>query len=103
MLSTLVKEPFSLPLGQAARLTLYQVFQVYLVPDPARHEEQRFQPQGQPVFMSAFELFWEDLARKGVDDAEIVARWQTLYPSYADQAVIDPHWRADLEDDPHGR
>ncbi len=98
----LAKEPWGLPLDRAARLTLYQIFQVYFRPDPERARSAGV-PEGAVAYGGPFFMYWEFLSRKGVTDAEIVARWRRDYPQYADQAVILPAWKSHPQQGADGR
>lgn len=90
--AALVREPFHLTMRDIARLTPYQLQQIYLRDDPNGLEG--IPEGGEPC--SPFKALWLHLKPFGYSDQAIVDRWRQENPQYADQAVVDPGWRPPL-------
>ncbi len=87
LVAALVNEPFHLRLDDVAKLTDFQLEEVYFRP------ERDAKPAGAtPV--SAFYSYWWALRKSGNDDAEVVRRWQLERPGREPEAVIDLAWEA---------
>ncbi len=90
----LVGEPYYLSLAQIARLTWYQVWQIYFRPRPEAKEREA-PPQGQRVFVTPFQLFWIHEHQRGQEDAAIIARWLKDHPERMAEAIVKAEWHAE--------